>query len=82
MCKSHLDVEKLVDELQIFKAICQNENFIYFEDLRQHMQNHPAEDFIFIPTVLNKNVLSAVALVAGLTATNLKTWIGSMMLPA
>ena len=25
----------------MFKAICHNENFICFEDVRQNMQNHP-----------------------------------------
>ena len=39
--KGDLDVDQLVVELQMFKAICQNENFICFEDVRQNMQNHP-----------------------------------------
>ena len=39
--KGDLDVDQLVVELQMFKAICHNENFICFEDVRQNMQNHP-----------------------------------------
>ena len=50
--KGDLDVDHLVVELQLLKAICQNENFICFEDVRQHMQNHPTEDFILIPNVI------------------------------
>ena len=37
----------------MLKAICQNENFICFEDVRQHIQNLPTEDFILIPNVIN-----------------------------
>ena len=33
--KGDLDVDQLVVELQLLKAISQNENFICFEDLRQ-----------------------------------------------
>ena len=42
--KGDLDVDQLVVELQMFKAICHNENFEdcwCFEDVRQNMQNHP-----------------------------------------
>ena len=79
----------LVVELQMLKAICQNENFIYFEDVRQHMQNRPTENFILIPNVINIIKLVAVnpatSATAGRTfslARNLKTWLQSTMLPA
>ena len=73
----------------MFKAICQNENFICFKDVRQLMQNCPTEDFILIP-----NVINIIKLVTGNPATsaiaertfsltrNLKTWLRSAMLPA
>ena len=55
MCvyKGDLDVVQLVVELQMLKAMFQNENFICFEDVRQHMQNHTTEDFILIPNALS-----------------------------
>ena len=31
----------------MFKPICQNKNFICFEDVRQYMRHLPAEDFYF-----------------------------------
>ena len=53
------------------------------------MQNHPAEDFVFIPEVLNiikfvavNPATSATAESTFLLARNLKTWIGSTMLPS
>ena len=53
------------------------------------MQNHPSEDFVFIPNVLNITKFVAVnpatSATAGSTfllARNLKTWIRSTMLPA
>ena len=51
--KDNLDVDQLVVELQTLKAISQNENVICFEDLRQHMQNRPSEDFVLIAKVIN-----------------------------
>ena len=35
----------VVVELQILKVTCRNENFICFEDVRQHMKNCPTEKF-------------------------------------
>ena len=89
VCKGDLNVDQLVAELQMLKAICQNENFICFENLRQHMQNRPTEDFILIPNVIN--VIKLVAANPATSATaertfslarNLKTWLRSMTLPA
>ena len=51
--KDDLDVDQLVLELQMLKAISQNKNFVFFEDLRQHMQNCPSEDFVLIANVIN-----------------------------
>ena len=45
----------------MLKAMCQNENFICFEDVRQHMQNRPTEDEDFI---LIANVVGIIKLVA------------------
>ena len=65
-------------ELQMLKAICNNENFICFEDVRHHMQNRPTEDFILIPNVINIIKLIAVNPATSATAErtlarNLKT---------
>ena len=51
--KGDVAVGQLVVELQMLKAICHNENFICFEDVRQHMEKRPTEDFILIPNVIN-----------------------------
>ena len=71
----------------MLKAICQNENFICFEDVRQHIQNLPTEDFILIPNVINiiklvvvNPAISAIAERAFSLARNLKTWLRSTML--
>ena len=87
--KGDLDVDKLVVELKMLKAICQNESFICSEDVRQHMQNHHTEDFILIPNVINIIKLVAVnpatSATAGRTfslARNLNTWLRSTMLLA
>ena len=87
--KGDLDVAHLVVEFQMFKAICQNKNNICFEDVRQHMQNRPTEDFILSPNVINIIKLVAVnpATSAKVERTfslarNLKTWLQSTMLPA
>ena len=79
----------VVVEVQMLKAICQNENFICFEDVRQHIQNHPTEDFILNPNVINiiklvvvNPTISAIAERAFSLARNLKTWLRSTMLPA
>ena len=58
--KGDLDVDTLVVELKTLKAICQNENFICSEVVRQHMQNHHTKDFILIPNVINVIKLVAV----------------------
>ena len=59
-----------------------------FEDVRQHMQNHPTEDFILIPNAINIIRLVAVNPATSATAErtfslprNLKTWLQSMVLP-
>ena len=87
--KGDLDVHQLVVELRMFKAICQNENCICFEDVRKHMLNRPNEDFILIPNVINIIKLVAVNSATSATAErtfslarNLKTWLRSTMLPA
>ena len=87
--KGDLDVDQLVVELKMLKAICQNENFICFEDVRQHLQNHPTEDFILLPKVINIIRLVAVNPATSPTAErtfsfarNLKTWLRPTMLPA
>ena len=87
--KGDLDVDKLVVELKTLKAICQNENFICSEVVRQHMQNHHTKDFILIPNVINVIKLvavnpatSATAGTAFSLARNLNTWLRSTMLPA
>ena len=66
----------------MLKAICQNENFICFENVRQHMQNLPTEDFMLIPNVINIIKRVAVNPAPGATAErtfslarNLKTWL-------
>ena len=86
--KGELDVDQLVVQLHMFKAICQNESFICFEDVRQHMQNRTTEDFIFIPNVINIIKLAALNLATNATAErtfslarNLKTWLWPRMLP-
>ena len=87
--KGDLDVTQLVVELQILKAICQNEHFRCFEDVRQHMKNDPTEDFILVPNIMS--VIKVVAVNSATSATaerifslarNLKTWLRSKMLPA
>ena len=87
--KGVLDVDQLFVELQMLKAICHNENFICFKDVRQHMQNRPTEDFILIPNVINIIKLVTVNPATNATAErtfslarNLKTWLRSTMLPA
>ena len=87
--KGDLDVDQLVIELRMFKAICQNENCICFEDVRKHMLNRLNEDFILIPNVINIIKLVAVNSPTSATAErtfslarNLKTWLQSTMLPA
>ena len=84
MCvyKGDLDVVQLVVELQMLKAMCQNENYICFEDVRQHMQNHTTEDFILIPNVINITTFVVVNPATSATAertfslaSNLKTWL-------
>ena len=35
--KGDLDADQLVFEIQMLKAICQNENFVCFENVKQHM---------------------------------------------
>ena len=84
-----LDVDQLVVELWMFKAIFQNENFICFEDVRQHMQNRPSEDSVLIPNVVNIIKLVAVSPATSTTAErtfslarNPETWLRSTMLPA
>ena len=66
----------------MLKAICQNENFICFENVREHMQNLPTEDFMLIPNVINIIKLVAVNPAPSATAErtfslarNLKTWL-------
>ena len=80
MCvyKGDLDVDQLVVELQMF----QNEHFICFEDVRQHMQNRTTEDVILIPNVINitkfvvvNPATSATAERTFSLASNLKTWL-------
>ena len=73
----------------MLKAVCHNENFICFEDVKQHTQNRPTEDFIFIPNVINiikfvavNHATSATAERTFSLARNLKTWLRSTMLPA
>ena len=73
----------------MLKAIYQNENFMCFEDVRQHMQNRPKEDFILIPNVINNIKIVAINSATSATAErtfslarNLKTWLRSTMLPA
>ena len=73
----------------MLKAIRLNENFTCFEDVRQHMQNRPTEDFILIPKVINIIKLEAVNPATSATsertfslARNLKTWLRSTVLPA
>ena len=87
--KGDLDVDQLNVEVQMLRAICQNENFICFEDVRQHRQNHRTEDFMLIPNIINIITLvgvnpatSATAERTFLVARNLKTWLRSTMLPA
>ena len=87
--KGDLDVDQLVVELQMLKAMSQTENFICFEDVRQHMQNHPTEDFILIsniiymtkPVAVNPTAIATAERTISL-ARNLKTRLHSTMLPA
>ena len=85
--KGDLDVNQLVVELQILKAIYQNEHFRCFEDVRQHMKNDPTEDFILVPNIISVIKLVVVNSAASATAErilslarNLKTWLQSTML--
>ena len=89
VCKDDLDIDQLVVELRMFKAIYQNKNFVCFDDVGQHMQNRPTEDFILIPNVINIIKLVVVNPATKSTAErtfslarNLKTWLQSTMLPA
>ena len=73
----------------MLKAICQNENVICFEDVRQHMQNRLTEDFIWIPNVINIIKLVAFNPASSSTAwrkfslaRNLNGQLRSTMLPA
>ena len=49
--KGDLDVNQLVVELQILKAIYQNKHFRCFEDVRQHMKNDPLKILFWFPTL-------------------------------
>ena len=87
--KGDLDVNQLVVELQILKAIYQNKHFRCFEDVRQHMKNDHTEDFILVPNIMSVIKLVAVNSATSATAErifslarNLKTWLRSIMLPA
>ena len=73
----------------MLKAMCQNKNFVCFEDVRQHMQICPTEDCILIPSVIN--IIKLVAVNPATSATtertfslsrNQKTWLQPPMLPA
>ena len=69
--------------------MCQDKYFLCFENVRQHMQSRHSEDFTLIPNVINiiklvavNHATSSPAEKKKLLARNLKTWLGSTMLPA
>ena len=70
--KGDLDADQLVVEFQMLKAIYQNENVMCFEEVKQHIQNRPTEDFILIPNDIN--IIKLVAVNPATSATAERTF--------